>query len=548
MDVFPTEVLVIIYRSLCFHCAHPEKFPNADIPDTRASKAALAHICRLSKRHQSIAQPILYHYYATGNLIQERKEYLPSDKTYAPREDDKLPHFVRTILQRPDLAVNIRSLQLVNNRICNETFPTDVTSLIVRANKALGIEFPDERGLEGTVADTLEGIFPVNETLNSLIPDGDPYEGIYGRTYPDKVHQWIAELAIVSTTNLETLFVARPYPVWDFLEGGWSVLEQLDTYQRATSRGRLHALRRLGLTGHGENFNLNEWEHLFWAAPNLDTLYAIGCDAWEDGAIMVDIDDFWAVDRTLSLPSLRKLVIECTCLQMEDFTKTVLVNCQQLQHIEYYRNTYPAPQQPRYLTLAQIFGPVKDRLETLVCVKWAPWNKSNEPTNPDPLTITLGSGLPSTIADGVLNDTLQDFTRLRYLSIDCATVFGLSSDGRRLAEFLPVSIRDLRVTYVFKGIAQEIEHLVHEIPRQFPRLQRVSVSVVQRAQSGDIRRHLIDLAGQPRGTTNIQIEVEKEYDLLKPAPRTLLPGVSVGSILPPFPSRKAYFIDGKEIL
>jgi hypothetical protein len=69
----------------------------------------------------AIAQPFVFHYYATGNLpeivVADQPGYAYGDKrkTKDNFDEDLLPLFLRSVIQRPDLATCVEALQLVDS-------------------------------------------------------------------------------------------------------------------------------------------------------------------------------------------------------------------------------------------------------------------------------------------------------------------------------------------------------------------------------------------------------------------------------------------------
>jgi hypothetical protein len=65
----------------------------------------------------AIAQPFVFHYYAIGNLpeifVADQPCYAYDDqpKTKDDFDDDLLPLFLRSVIQRPDLATCVEALQ-----------------------------------------------------------------------------------------------------------------------------------------------------------------------------------------------------------------------------------------------------------------------------------------------------------------------------------------------------------------------------------------------------------------------------------------------------
>ncbi|PGH27789.1 hypothetical protein AJ80_00577 [Polytolypa hystricis UAMH7299] len=109
----------------------------------REDKASLAHLCRVSKQMRARAERILYHYYATGNSLDYC--YSRANSHVLPEGDDKLVPFIRTLIQRPDLAAYVVSLQLVNSSFGHKCTEQDYESFL-SARATLGLT-PSERPL-----------------------------------------------------------------------------------------------------------------------------------------------------------------------------------------------------------------------------------------------------------------------------------------------------------------------------------------------------------------------------------------------------------------
>jgi hypothetical protein len=117
----PVELIRLICGHLCPHCQSPTVFPNADVDETRVAKASLARLSRTCKAMCAIAQPFVFHYYATGNLpeifVADQPGYAYDDQRVSKDDfdDDLLPLFLRSVIQRPDLAKCVQDLQLVDS-------------------------------------------------------------------------------------------------------------------------------------------------------------------------------------------------------------------------------------------------------------------------------------------------------------------------------------------------------------------------------------------------------------------------------------------------
>ncbi|KFZ06280.1 hypothetical protein V501_07560 [Pseudogymnoascus sp. VKM F-4519 (FW-2642)] len=278
----PNEVLDRICFYLCFHCQNPGIFPNSDTAENRADKAALTGLCRSSKRLNAVAQPILFHYYAAGNLPRKVNTDLGRTRQFFGEEDDKLPLFVRTLVARPDLAACITSLQL---QTCNAGTgcPPEILNSFARASKELGLATP-----------------------TPLYPEPNKYRTLATR-YRRNIHRWLQALSIALTPRLEMLLhVLEDVTPYDYFED---------------SRVELPALKTVALRGSHADYDLHDVGPLVAAAPNLDTLYALDCgDPVESQS--------W-----LPLGGLRRIVVEG--LQTGDLAE-VLSGCHSLQNLEYF--------------------------------------------------------------------------------------------------------------------------------------------------------------------------------------------------------------------
>ncbi|OTB11119.1 hypothetical protein K445DRAFT_322307 [Daldinia sp. EC12] len=116
LNELPNEILGSIFRNFCQHCrseSEPDT-PHGYIRGTRQRPEdpswysldcqALHSLCLTSKHIRDIAQPILYHDFMPGYGDSWRSE------SYAWGE--RLVYFLRTIIQRPDLAALVRRIYI----------------------------------------------------------------------------------------------------------------------------------------------------------------------------------------------------------------------------------------------------------------------------------------------------------------------------------------------------------------------------------------------------------------------------------------------------
>ncbi|KAK1718610.1 hypothetical protein BDP67DRAFT_486850 [Colletotrichum lupini] len=114
MESLPVEVLQMTLSYLCMHCRDPTGFPHADTQEVRDDKRALAFLCRISRRISAVAYPILYHYYATGNMHLRQTVITRQRPIRNTPEPNLVQKFTRTIRQRPDLASYVDAMQVAS--------------------------------------------------------------------------------------------------------------------------------------------------------------------------------------------------------------------------------------------------------------------------------------------------------------------------------------------------------------------------------------------------------------------------------------------------
>ncbi|OAF56972.1 hypothetical protein VC83_05809 [Pseudogymnoascus destructans] len=222
----PEELLGRICIYLCPHRQNPNDLPNPDEPCVRASKATLARLCRVSKRMLAIAQPILYHYYATGNIIGPLN---PMVSDY-PTADDKLPSFLRTIIHQPILAIHIRTLQLQSKSTSKTT------------------------------------------TLNPHLRNGSSTPPSRAQKTRIAIHPWLRELAIILTPRTSHLML-----------GHSPLLPR--TYIEPSSR-LLPACTSLSFRSGVKGYNLAMMPPLLRMAPNLTSLQATDILGWHSEGLV----------------------------------------------------------------------------------------------------------------------------------------------------------------------------------------------------------------------------------------------------------------------
>lgn len=457
----PEELIENVCRNLCFHCCHPGAFPNADTLDVKQSKAALARLCRASKQCARIAQPILYHYYATGNLPSQQELGLPDDHHSLCSEDDKLPAFLRTVIDRPDLAQLVLTMQLVGSD--NISGCTDkLVRIFERASDQVGMDYP-----------------PKEFWLQDVLGSREDYLEEHGDLHPGRctIHHWLEELCILLTPNVTTLLLARNLP------GPFDRL--IEAYNNGRSGPLLPSLRTLAL----RSLSSAEWRPdnpraLFKNAPNLQTFYCMQAavtDAYLERfpssygglhlfervrtLVLSNPDDGDLMDVLAALPALEEL----ECLWMgRDFPTfpgygTLLRGC---------RNRKGTP------------------LRRLRC-GWAPNNYDAEYPAPEHYELAFDGDRYSTVRP----EELLPLDQLEELTIDQAAFHYAGyvrpdveedndesdSGNRRLVDILPRSLRDLHLIYVYRDMTADLVELARQcLASTFAHLRKVRISLTER--------------------------------------------------------------------
>ncbi|KAI1388546.1 uncharacterized protein F4822DRAFT_403140 [Hypoxylon trugodes] len=488
MDSLPVEILNQIFSYFCFHCQHSRFFPNADLEEVRRDKKQLAHLCLVSKGVCSVAQPILYHFYATGNSRVETKIYQGYDDIKKrPWENDYLPQFVRTIAQRPDLASRVTAMH------------------IVRGGELTGYESQMEE---------IESLFDFSVDNNLLPKPHLPEDWIDGRfsewrdSQREWLHLWLTTLAIVLSTRLDKLLLSIDH------NAEFSELE----YARHI---KLPSLRTLGLIRNTTDYHFNELEALYAAAPNLENIYACDAAGWSKYVVKSYYSGY---KYELALPNIKKLVISDL---IPEHLGNLLPCVPKLEDLEYY---WDGDNEFDVEDLTELFQPVKKTLSRLSIV--AP------PRNFPPFRLEpLPTFIESPRVDYPPLRTFRGFDKLEDLSIDCYLIYREhdSDEADRLTTLLPRSIRKLRISYMYKSMDRALLQLAADAPEDFPAFKEITIGVAERTNpirldlTPDAKK-LLDKAFNESG-----IKISWKKDFLGPDPRTTIPGAMVRSRLIPVP-------------
>lgn len=418
MAHLPVELIEPICRYLCLHCTEPEIFPHADAEDARQRKSALAGLARTCKLMHMVAQPFLYHYYASGNmprmLLPNRTNSKARSIVYKPRNDG-LHLFFRTIAERPDLAAHVQALQLT-------TPPSNADASVLDAILLLR-DVSNKIGLSVTFWDI--------------------------RQQRPIVYYWLQQIVLLLCSNVSKLLVEASFVS---LAGG--------NFQLPPGR-KLLSLKSVGLVSDGVTDHLSMIERLDVLAPNIETISAAdvfdvvtGSGRW----------DPWNRLFKIRLPNVRKLVLN-------DISPVALSHivrdCPQLEELEYTHHGHTNDDRLRVdVRTHHVLSSLTPLSHTLRRLSLILMDNADPKGNtfPDPRTPL----------------SLQRLERLEQLTITQAHfygfVFAAAESDRLLLDMLPQSIKDLHIMYVYQDPGPELEALAREAPKEMPNLRSLRIS------------------------------------------------------------------------
>ncbi|KAK7178765.1 hypothetical protein DPSP01_013612 [Paraphaeosphaeria sporulosa] len=529
LDQIPVDVLNLIFSNLCYHCQRPGNFVNADEYDTVEDKRSLARLCRTSKAICTVVQPILYHYYATGNF---RKAGTPYRGHWGKNDVEVwdynfLPQFLRTIIARPDLAERVKSLQII-----------------------LGRERFSENPPEATHPD-------LTETMSLLLNMAKERHLLPWRLRKDNLERYSADtslnleelflVVLQCTINVHTLLLAWPYGFREYLETlnetNWT-LPPLLTFP---------SLRTLGVIRASHDFWLRERGHFFNAAFNVDTLYVCDGGGWSTDDHHNDIM-IYPVARTsdahldceqLGLLRLRKLSLNSRT--PTDFMDLMFALTNGIEELEVEQNEkFPGIEDLTYYWTT--WESYSDSFDEALQV----WSKTLK-------RLCLSYIQPSKFEE-IDRDRQWDPedeyeyrpNQLNYDSISSLSMFPLLVDitidlrsiyretdpevPYRLVSFLPPVIERLRITYVFREITKELHQLGAQAPRDFLHLKAVVVGIPYKTETEchegleNMKASGVDDLFESHG-----VSFSWTVDFMGADLRTMVPGMTVGLPLIPLP-------------
>lgn len=382
----PVEILTLIAGSLCLHCQHAG--PIVDLPEPvidrgREEKRALAALSLTCRFLRSIAQPILFHYYHSGNqpLTAPKGKWDTAGFDHGA-DDDLLVPFLRSIIQRPDLSASVHAVTLFT-RVFNRTAGPETNALFREAARKFGID---------------------NEVHNDLTVE------------------WAQELGIAATAPfVEQILISRITPLrFNYLRHFPGDFPRL-TYVAITGLGKQRY----------NEYHFGETRPLLSRAPNLEVLIAADCGSESDR----DARDFWAYQPwDITLPKLRKLSISGLD---PVFLASVIAHCPALEdlelHVSFTSHPLLSSEQLRPLrpTLRRLCYSVTHR--SLQTAEWKANNSADHTANVLSAFLEPAKFGPPEDRREETAVSLADFPRLEILEIEQILLYGaaaFSAEGR----------------------------------------------------------------------------------------------------------------------
>ncbi|KAK8019322.1 hypothetical protein PG990_004460 [Apiospora arundinis] len=430
----PKDLITMICEGLlCHHCQNRGEFPHADTTEVCENKTTLSRVSRVCHGLRDWIQPILYHYYATGN----RMDITPGKLTYPYpyQSPDRLHLFLRTLASRPDLAQEVVSMQLVDYHD--------------------GLSYDDHTAYRYSAGDILiirqliawsrqYNLLPTDR-VREVVAKLDT-ETLYGPLMQD-IHHWLVCLALVLAANARDVLlvfdITGPF-LLAFHEGQFR---------------QLSSLRKLAVMGmSGMPYSFSSLRELMNVAPNLECLYALDSD---------HLSFIPAAGKNAGyspLMHMKKLVLGSLHPPYLGF----LLRCVDgLEELEYYWTAGGSVTFDLALSLKHTWRTLK-RL-CIACLpaphgrNWAPipWYGHAVDNMIQPL------------------ESLADFPRLEDITIDYRSLFREDEEDTadRLTRFLPPAIRRLRLSWIVGDMTESLMQLAFSADKYFPELTTVDVGV-----------------------------------------------------------------------
>lgn len=425
----PVEIVAAICRNLCAHCqfANVVDLPPRAVASALEGQKALARLSRTARLFRDNAQPVLFHHYHTG--VQPDPSSLGwGDASARNREIEALESFLRTLLERPDLAKHVRALAFFAlHTVRAQNVPPLTQALFRQAGERAGFR---------------------------TLP-----------TYDNVESKWLQEATIMTTPFLEQLLIYRSS------QEGLHYLRDSPFY--------LPHLKYLVLPGQDKNpdecCHIHEMQDVLAKAQNLEVLAASDCDCGTD---IPHRERFRAEPWNTALMGLRRLSLHG--LDPDNLGK-IIRRSPVLEDVEYFcdMNKYTVLQHDHLL-------PIRDTLRRL-CYTSTTWEQAQGSAD-DVIELVSGFLRWDPFLRGDMS--FSDFPRLEILEVEQLLLYGPVFDEDREENFallhdvgpelfmssIPPSLRVLHVGMVlaWPEMHRDLMGLASKLYR-FPHLITVAV-------------------------------------------------------------------------
>ncbi len=409
--------------------------PDAELDTGNVSletgNASLARFSKTSRRMAAIAQPYLFHYFATGRQIRIGEDgKIVISSLYD--ENGRLARFLRTIMQRPELAVRVKALRLAPQ-------PADHRNTHGNNRTATPVEvLRQARSGLGDAAD------------DAFFCCGFSW-AMHGKKLTDSaIYHGLEQLAIVLCPNADTVVLGDEQPS----SRPWNIfVSRIWTFP---------SLKRAELLLYNPSGPVTLARHVFDKAPNIETLHV----AHLTRPTHLTVDTNWGTSWATTLPSVRRLV--ASDISVTDLAALVK-SCPQLRDLEYKHHSRRALScRVRGRELREALQPARKTLRRLLLVIMA---------NSDP----RGDMMP-----GASIGTLKDFDALEELVINQNqvaggfVVVGQAAPLTSLTKFLPRSIKHVEFLNIWYNFNPDLEGLLQDAPVELPNLRSLRFNHFER--------------------------------------------------------------------
>ncbi|KAM5343225.1 hypothetical protein ACJ41O_014191 [Fusarium nematophilum] len=419
----PVEIFATICRNLCAHCQRPHvvDLPPDEIEYCLEAQQALSRLSRTCRRFRNTAQPILFHCYHSGRQpdLSTSPEWW-GDTDARRREIETLEAFLRTLLERPDLAKHVRAMAFFAlrevTRACH--VPPETQALFRQAGERAGFR---------------------------ALP-----------TYDQVEPKWLQEASIMAAPFLEQLLIYRSS------QEGLQYLRDSPFY--------LPNLKYLVLPGQGKHpdecCHIQQMQDVLAKAQNLEVLAASDADCGNDIPLR---ERFRTEPWGTALSSLRRLSLHG--LDPDNLAK-ILRRSPVLEDLEYFCDM------DKYTVLQHDhLTPVRQSLRRL-CYTSTTWEHTSSSSSAQEVIEQTSMFLRwdvSLRADA----SFVDFPRLEILEVEQMLLYGPVFDEEERAQRFE-AMRDIGPEIFMASLPASLRILHIGMVLAWPELRRDLLGMVEK--------------------------------------------------------------------